>query len=442
MDKEKIELLSAFVERDSYLPFERCVPHKTLMELQIAGVMFSIISKKCIISADTGYGKTIMAAALINLILKEKKALFVVKRFTLDEIFKKMKESLRPDLTLGYITDQEDVIRPMVRFKHANSCNVLIISSDAVANPEVNKYIFDIRDEIQVIFIDEIHLFANFESVESRLMAKLLEHCEYAIPLSATPFERDIQQLIDCCYYLDNNIYKGLSPRTFGNKFKVYDNGKLVGYKNIDVLKRILSPMIFVANRPDCVRCVIHHVTSKPQWRKLRDVDARRIIKLDSTGEPYYKLLALLHEYTSQGKKGIIYANFNDVKRMLYEKLTATGYSVGVVDGTVSKELKQDRTETSYLFNVNHYQILITNRSVSLDQECDFVIMYEATQQYLQVIGRAKRTFDNRQVDVDIILAKNTYDEEFFMNNVYPKISMIATILDKDITSLKQAVKG
>lgn len=442
MEKEQRQLLKRYVDRGSFEPFERIVRGKTLRPEQIAGVMFGLLWKKCVISADTGYGKTIMASALINMVVTHGKAIFVLKRFTLDEILNKISESVREDLAVGFITDQYEIVNKMVNHKMANNYNVLIISSDAVANPVVNKYLYDIREEIQIVFVDESHLFANFESVESRLMAKLIECSEYSYFLSATPFERDIQQLIDCCYYLNHKIYGGLTPRTFGNRFKTYNNGKFVGYHDIETLRKVLAPMIFILTRKDCIKCSIYRVAAKQQWKALRENEARRLIKLDHTGEPFYKLLELVNDYTSQGKKGIIYANFNDVKRMLYQKLTENGYRVGVIDGTVSKELSLDRGITSAMFNTGEYQLLISNRSVSLDQECDFVIFYEITQQYLQVIGRAKRTFDDREVIVDIIVAKGTYDEQFFMENAYPKITMISAILEKDITSLKRAVEG
>lgn len=442
MVKENKVLLKEYITRGSFLPMAKVVRGKTLRPEQVAGVMFALLSKKCVISADTGYGKTIMACALINVLLTNGRALFILKRFTLDAILAKLEDGLREDLNISFITDQEEVIRPMIRNRKADNYRVLVISSDAVVNPEVNRYLYDIKESIQLTVVDESHLFANFESMESRLMAKLLECSEYSYMLSATPFERDIQQLINCCYHLNNEICGGLSPKTFGNKFKTFSNGKFVCYHHVLELKKILAPMMFILTRQDCIRCTLHRVESKPQWRFIEDYEARRVIKLDTTGEPYYKLMELVHEYVSQSKKGIIYANFNDVKRMLYEKLTGSGYRVGVIDGTVSKELGLDRNETSLLFDEGHYQVLISNRSVSLDQECDFVIFYEATQQYLQVIGRAKRDFSNREIDVDIIVARRTYDEKYFMENAYPKISMISTILEKDITSLKTAVEG
>ena len=439
-------LMKQLAERGSLQSIEHACYGKTLMNSQVLGVVVAMIKKSCIISFDTGLGKTVIAMALINLLtLSGEKALFIVKRNTLDEIFQKDNSMLKPSLKCGYITNESKVIERMVIRRQADSSSLLVVSSDSIANPDVNDYLFKMRERLKVVVVDEMHLFSNLKSVESRFISSIAQKAQYVYALTATPFQRDIDQVINTAYMLRPNLFGGLSPRAVYNKFCVYNNGKLVGYTNLDKLKKVLKPVMINVTREMLGIKVektakIHYVEPKPEWKDLSGNEAFRIIKSATNEQPFYILVQLLAEYIGTGKKGLIYANLNSVKEPILNKLKELGFRIGIVDGSIS--VKSQRAHTKELFNEGNLDVLIINTPTSADLSCDFIIFYELTLEYSQMVGRACRDFGNKEIFIDFIIAKDTYEEKFFINNVYNRVVRLSQVCDKNVSEIILAVES
>lgn len=445
MDKQGLLLLSELAKQDSYEPILGSCYGKILTKEQLAATVFSLIIKKNIISFDTGLGKTVIASALINLVLeKEGRALFILKRTTMEELYKKIKESCKKSIRCGNITNEQSVIDKMICKRKADTCNLLVISSDSLANNEVNNYLYGVRNSLTIVIVDEMHLFSNLTSVESRLMDKLMNKSEYSFALTATPFQRDIIQLINTGYMLNNNVFGGKKPREMYNVFTEYRDGKVTGYKNLEMLKKIMSKIMFNVTREMLnievdKKCKIHLVRGKEEWRNKRGNEAFRMIKADTESQPYYKLCELLTTHVGAGRKGLVYINLNEIKSVIFEKLKLLGFRVDIVDGTISN--KKDRERTKERYRRGDIDVLIINTVASLDLEGDFVIFYELTLQYTQMIGRLCRTYEDKQIFIDFIIAEGTYEETFFKNNVYSKVKLLSEICDKDSRELTLAVE-
>lgn len=444
MNKDNLVVLKQFIKRNGADSIVNSCFGKTLKKDQLAAVMYTLLVKQLIISFDTGLGKTVIASSLINLVTeKGAKALFILKRTTLDEMLKKIKESAKPSLRCGSITNESSVIDRMIVRQQVEVCDLLVISSDSLSNHLVNDYLFKNRDKIRIVIIDEMHLFANMESAESRLMSAIVQKAEYAVALTATPFQRDIIQLINTAYMLNDSIFGGLKPRRVYNMFSVYRDGKLVDYKNLDELKRVLKPIMFNVTREMLnvkldKKCKINIVEPEPEWLNLKGIPAVKAIKGNINAQPYYKLCQLLTEHILLGRKGIVYINLNDIKEMVFSRLKELGYRVGLIDGSVS--IKREHARTKAMYKSGEIDVLILNTVESADLEGDFAIFYELTQAYSQTIGRLSRDCQDKEIFIDFIIARGTYEQDFFFNNVYRKASLMSQLCDKSITELTLAV--
>lgn len=448
LDADKVTLLKEFAKRGDFLPLRNVCRDKTLVNEQLLAVVYALLAKRLLINASTGLGKTVIGVSLINTLLtKGDKALFILKRTTLESMLPKVRSMLRADLRCTFVTNQGDVIYNRIAKGSIHTNDVLVISSDCLQDKQVNDYLFDIRDSIKIVIVDEMHLYSNLVSVESRLMDKIVQVSEYAIALTATPFERSIEQVINTAFMLDPSIFKGRTPRMVYNSFCIYGADKKVkGYSNLPLLRKMLTPIMLSIQRTASTgntfkTCKIHLVEPKKEWLDLKAFEAVSVIKSDTTGAPFYKLVELLDDYVSDCKKGLIYINRNAIKRAVYKRLTDLGFKVGVIDGEVSKEIGQkDKEITAADYLDGKYDILITNIPMSRDLEGDFVIFYESTNSYIQMIGRLHRTFEDKHIKIDMIFAKSTYEEQQFKTCVYPRIKSQEIVCDKDVSELDIAL--
>lgn len=445
MTGEKLELLKEFISRNSLQSIEGASLGKDLYPTQVAATVYGILNERVMISSDTGLGKTDVAIAMINMCLKRDKALVIVKRGTLGEMLEKFCDSIRNDLSIGYITNQEKVIYNQISKGNINNCNVIMISSDCLSNDTVSRYLYSIRYNITCVIIDEMHLFSNLQSVESRFMEKILGVSRYAVQLTATPFERDPEQVVNSIWMLDHKAFGGLSPQSFCNKFRVFVNGQFSHYENLPLMKKYIQPYIFNVTREKLNIKIdydtrLREVAVNPEQRQLVGMEAVKSIKA-CKGNAYFKLIELLSEYTRQGLKGLVYANLNVTKDFIYTELKRLDYRISICDGSVSKKYGIDKESERAKFRNGELDILITNLVVSSDLECDYIIFYELTQSYKQMTGRGIRSYNDGKLIIDLIYGKGSYEERFYESNVFNRVQMLSDLCDKGMSGLNNVKK-
>lgn len=151
-------------------------------------------------------------------------------------------------------------------------------------------------------------------------------------------------------------------------------------------------------------------------------------------------LVEILSLYKQQGKRGVIYANRNVLKRALQKILSDSGFTVEILDGSLTAtQKKKDAVHKHFLDN--ELDVLITNITTGKDLPCDFIIFYELTFDYKQMVGRGERGLEGKNLDIYFILTDSLYEMRYFYANVYQRGLLLERLCGKDMPELHVAVK-
>ena len=102
---------------------------------------------------------------------------------------------------------------------------------------------------------------------------------------------------------------------------------------------------------------------------------------------------------------------------------------------------QQQKEKVHKQFLNNEFDVLITNITTGKDLPCDYVIFYELTFDYKQMIGRGERGLDGVDLDVLFIITDSVYEMRFFYANVYQRGILLEKLCGKDLPELHGAVE-
>lgn len=441
----QLDLLQELYHREGLMSLSHCVKGQVLAPFQTRGVAHGLITKGCVFNVDTGLGKTSIAAGLINCVQAVKPGLkwvYVCQCSNLSTTARKLESYLfRSDVI--YCDSTEDKVLVNFCTLRAANADVLILSYEAISKPAVESFLFRNRDKLKGVILDESQMLSNLTSHTSRLLAAIMNTAEYRFCLSATPLRINIDQVINQVYMVDHAMFSDESLKTFSNNYKVWEDGQVVGYRNLEELAFLLLPRMYSVSRSDLGlrgNYVPRPFLCKSNLPQDADIDTVLEYKCLSTSETMKKVLELLHIYKASGKRGLIYANRNTLKRALLQTLSSEGFSTAILDGTVtSTQSKKDAVHQAYL--AGEYDVLISNITTGKDMPSDFIIFYELTFDYKQFIGRGERGLVGVDLNIDFVMTDSVYEPEFFYRNVYQRGLLLEQLCGKDLPELHQAVE-
>ena len=97
-----------------------------------------------------------------------------------------------------------------------------------------------------LIILDEGQRIKNWEAKTSQVIKSL--RSRYALVLSGTPLENRLEELYSVIEFIDNRRL-GLDF-FFENQFRISDQkGAVLGYKNLDVMREVLKPVLLRRTR-------------------------------------------------------------------------------------------------------------------------------------------------------------------------------------------------
>jgi SNF2 family DNA or RNA helicase len=243
--EEKMEALVTEIRKDPRRhPLRKQLLKTELLPYQLDGIAFAAGRGRAVLADDMGLGKTIQGigvAELLALTTGISKVLVIcpasLKSQWRLEIKRFSDRSCR--LVLGSAKDRPAQYDSGRFFTVCNYEQVLrdILSIETV--------------KWDLIILDEGQRIKNWEAKTSRIVKSL--QSRFALVLSGTPLENKIDELFSVVEFIDD---RRLGPAfRFFNQHKMLDEkGKILGYKNIEALRKKLKPLLLRRTRSQVIK--------------------------------------------------------------------------------------------------------------------------------------------------------------------------------------------
>jgi superfamily II DNA or RNA helicase len=445
MTVEEYRVLTKLVERKSYQPLANILRGIEFEDFQTTLLAWSVISRSCLITLDTGLGKTLLATAYMQFVSerfkRKKKFIYVCELGSMEQTLDKIRK--HSGFRCVSVTGENEAIHNIVELGIDNF-DVIVITYQGLLNFVLNQFLVTFKDSFIGIIVDECQHLGNETSLTSRIAKSMCKRFDYKLFLSATPFRTRPEQYLRILHILDDNLVTNVEEMIKHYRIKD-DDGNVVSYKDLDQLEENLFLKVVGYTRKELGLDGKHVpkaylVESTGEEQKATRKDMLRVIKGNSSGGCFKTLVNVLLRFKSQSKKGLIYCNTNENKRMLLEGLQGEGFAVGVIDGSLTK--RRERPAIQREFAEGKYDVVITNITTGLDMQCDFILFWEMTLDFKQMIGRGERGLSGTNMDIVFILAKDTVELEYFKENVYSRSLLLRDLLGKDNAELETIMKA
>jgi len=229
-----------------------------LLPYQLDGVAFAAGVGRAVLADDMGLGKTIQGIGVAELLSREssvEKVLVVCPT--------SLKSQWRSEIHRFCDRDCQLVLgsAPQRATQYDNDCFFTICNYEQVLR--------DTRSIEQVqwdlIILDEGQRIKNWAAKTSRMIKSL--RSRFALVLSGTPLENRLDDLFSVVEFV-NDRRLGPSFRFFNTHRVVDEKGRLLGYKNLDKLRKKLSPdEQFEINRGQ--KMIIQSIVNKPYFSEM-----------------------------------------------------------------------------------------------------------------------------------------------------------------------------
>ena len=354
--------------------FDRLLPVR-LYDYQKEGALFAARAGRSLIGDEMGLGKTIqaIAAAEIMATLLGVERVLVVCPTTLKHQWQReiasfskrsarVIEGLRPARAAAYATDE---------FFKITNYDTVHIDLDLIS-----------RWSPDLVILDEAQRIKNWSTRTARSVKQIAS--PYAIVLTGTPLENRIEELVSIVEFID--------PFRLGPTFRLLDahqtrdeNGRVVGYRNLDQLSKTLAPVVIrrrkrevMAQLPERLEKtffvpmtreqLVHHRENEEivariaaKWRRSRHLserDQRRLMialqrmrmSCDSSylldeksdhGTKAGEILTLLDEiFEEPGTKVVIFSQWLRMHELLAKRIAAAGWGHVLFHGGIDSRAR------------------------------------------------------------------------------------------------------
>lgn len=240
LHRKRVNELAAQIRKNpAGHPLRKTLLKTELLPYQLDGIAFVVGAGRAVLADDMGLGKTIQgigAAELLSQLSGIKKVLVICPA--------SLKSQWRSEI---------------LRFSDLD-CRLILGSAPERAKQYENDCFFTICNYEQVlrdihwiekahwdyIIIDEGQRIKNWEAKTSRIIKSL--NSRFALVLSGTPLENRLDDLFSVVEFVDDRRL-GPSFQFFHTHRVVDEKGKLLGYKNMDQLRKKLKPILLRRTR-------------------------------------------------------------------------------------------------------------------------------------------------------------------------------------------------
>ena len=408
----------------------------TLADFQTGVLAWALVNRKMMISLDTGLGKTLISAGLIRLVTEPGAWLFICQLNSIPQTYKKFRE-LIPEKRIMAATGSADTLASVIK-SNPSQVDVYILSYEAFRDLDCNTWILSNQKKFIGFIADESHNIANTRSTIRDFMYLLWQKdFAYKYCLTATPLRVNPGQFLNQMAMIDPTLVP--DPKLLLRKYTVYDafTKKVIGYKNLDELHNIIHSRYINKCREELGMKGAYNprfipIPNVDDQENAHSPDSPKIQKSNPQGLPIQELKNLILRYTMQGKRGIVYANLNKYKSLIIDSLKDY-IRIDEISGRVDS---QARARVQREFNEGKLDCICLNATESLDLPCDYIVFYELTSLYKQVIGRGERGLTGKDLDIVFMVITDNYDLDFFFDHVYSKGILLEQLCHKDVSEL------
>lgn len=432
--------LSLEADEPAYMKNECLLNDKILTWFQCFCVEHGYISKGSIISLDTGLGKTMTAMAFMIKVLqntsKGKLGIFLCLPESIEQITKDFRDGC--SCKIISVTGESESIAKLQRYSLMDT-TILVCSYKALYSLNFANWFVKNNNYIQVVVFDEAHELSNKSLVNSFAKA-ISDKVEYRMALTATPITTSPKQIISLIELFDKKMIPG--GQSFLRNYEIRNaDYELIDYKHLDNFANEIYPRYVSWTRAELglkgdYRSYILEVEPTEEQKACSLKDAPEIIKGNPDSrqaEVFYRLVKYL---TSKNKTGLCYAYNRDISEKLCERLRQANIKAFVVNGDPNN--KQIRQRVIELFHHGEVDIIITNLTMSLNLACDYLIFWQFTNRSVQMLGRCVRGFSIKDLDIYLILTKDTVEVEQYHENVYKRCKWLQESLGKDVDTFRE----
>jgi SNF2 family DNA or RNA helicase len=337
-----------------------------LYPYQMRGALFAACRGRCILGDDMGLGKTVQTLAAAELLARERgiERVLVVAPASV-----KYQWETEIRKFTGRAVQVIDGLAAERRGRYREPTFYRLINYEIVVKDldELNAW------QPDLIVLDEAQRIKNWESKTSRAVKRL--RSRYALVLTGTPLENKLEELYSIVQFVDD---RRLGPAfQFLHDHRVVDEeGKLLGYRNLEKIREKLEPILLRRTRAEVLSQLPartdttayvemaeaqrgpyaehqHTLARLLQKKYLTEVDRRRILAcitnlrmlcgstylLDKTtnASPKLEELAeLLRELLGAGPhKVVIFSQWEQMLRKAVEVVEGLGLGYALLHGSV-----------------------------------------------------------------------------------------------------------
>jgi SNF2 family DNA or RNA helicase len=238
--QKRIADLVAEIRRDpAKHPLRKTLLKTELLPYQMDGVAFAVGAGRAVLADDMGLGKTIQGIGVAELLAREaniRRVLIVCPASLKSQWRNEIRRFTDRDAQLiaGLTNERAGQYQNDELF---TVCNYEQVLRDLQAVEEVNW---------DLIILDEGQRIKNWEAKTSRVLKGLKS--QFALVLSGTPLENRLDELYSVVQFIDDRRL-GPAFRFFNRHRMVDEKGKVLGYKNLDELRKNLGPVLLRRTR-------------------------------------------------------------------------------------------------------------------------------------------------------------------------------------------------
>jgi hypothetical protein len=243
--RDRIAARAAEIRKDPKRhPLRRELLKTELLPYQLDGIGFAAGAGRAILADDMGLGKTIQGIGAAELLAREVQIgkVLIVCPTSLKSQWRNEIERFS-GRTCQLVTGGAAARAP----QYGNECFFTVCNYEQV----LRDILAIERVKWDLIILDEGQRIKNWEAKTSRIIKGL--RSPFALVLSGTPLENRLDELFSVTEFIDD---RRLGPAfRFYNRHRVVDDkGKVLGYKNLDELRRRLRPILLRRTRESVMK--------------------------------------------------------------------------------------------------------------------------------------------------------------------------------------------